>query len=146
MPAIAEIDENSYGGLFEDVHVDYEDHDPDDEDDNNPDQDDEDDDADANFVDNGNELDDDNDLDDDLELDEDDIERDDNNKDNNDDEHVAATENVSAAAATAAASTYDPDSLFLHADEDTSALLSFFADDLNYEEEKPEEKETVNNQ
>ncbi len=40
----------------------------------------------------------------------------------------------------------DPSSLFLHADEDAAALLSFFADDANYAEEEEEVVVRVNNE
>ena len=70
--------------------------------------------------------------------------REDDNEDNDDEERVTATKEVSTAAAAGAA--YDPDLLFLHGDEDALALLPFFADDSNYDEEKPEEKVKVNNQ
>jgi hypothetical protein len=40
----------------------------------------------------------------------------------------------------------DTSSLFLHADEDAAALLSFFADDANYAEEEEEVVVRVNNE
>ena len=140
MSAIPEIDEADITAMMENLPADDDNHDPDDEDEVA-----EDDDNDDDFVDNGNELDDDdNILDDDLQLGDDDIEYDDINEDNNANEcRVGSTKELSTAAAAAAA--YDPDSLFLHADKDASTLLSFFADDTNYEEEKPEEKLKVNN-
>ncbi len=45
-----------------------------------------------------------------------------------------------------AAVPFDPSSLFLHAEEDATALLSFFADDSNFEEQPAEAPVKINNE
>ncbi len=59
-----------------------------------------------------------------------------------DDEHKDDNHNV----ARHAASPFDPSSLFLHAEEDVNSMLSFFADDANYEEEPREPSVNINNE
>jgi hypothetical protein len=60
---------------------------------------------------------------------------DDDNGDKNDKNNVARH-----------SSPFDPSSLFLHAEEDVSSMLSFFADDANYEEEPREPSVNINNE